>query len=554
MARALGIHPAVAGVLRGRGIETVESARAFLNPRLEDLHDPFLLPDMGIAARRLVEAIQKRQTVMVHGDYDMDGVTASALMIKVLAKLGADVHYFIPHRQLDHDGLNVNAVRQAARLGAKLVVALDCGVTAHEAVDEANRLGLDVIVVDHHEPEDVLPKALAVVDPKRADSQYPECDLASVGLCFKVASALCACLGLSQASLQRAYLDLVAMGTVADVVPLVGENRILTHFGLELLPKTRKIGLRALLRLCNLEGAVRSSDIAFRLAPRMNAVGRMGDATDALELLLTDDEDEATRLALQLENANRERQREQENTYRDALRLLEEQADPDRDRVFVLSSADWHVGVVGIVASKILERHGRPAILLVEQGEEARGSARSIQEFDIAEALSRCRDTLIRFGGHALAAGLTLRTEHLDEFRARLNELAAELLPEECLCPRLHIDSELLLDEIDEELLEGLAALEPHGQGNPDPLFITRGVEVLDVRTVGRDEQHLKMFVGQGDRPVECIGFGLGQEVRWLKRGMLVDLCHTPEVNEFNGLRGLQLRLEAIRATRSADE
>lgn len=549
MARALGIHPAVASVLRGRGIETVEAARAFLQPDLAQLHDPFLLPDMAVAADRLVQAIQERQTVMVHGDYDMDGVTASALMIKMLSKLGADVHYFIPHRQLDHYGLNVNAVRQAARLGAKLVVAVDCGVTAHEAVDEACKLGVDVIVIDHHEPGDALPNALAVVDPKRADSRYPERDLASVGLCFKVASAVCERLALPQGSLQRAYLDLVAMGTVADVVPLLGENRILTLFGLQLLPHTRKTGLRALLRLCNLDGGVRSSDIAFRLAPRMNAVGRMGDATDALDLLLTDDEEEATRLALQLENANRERQREQESTYRDAMRMLEEQADTDHDRVFVLSSADWHVGVVGIVASKILERHGRPAILLVEQGEEARGSARSIQEFDISEALSRCRDTLIRFGGHALAAGLTLRTEHLDEFRERLNKLAAELLPDECLCRRIHIDGELLLDEIDMELLEGLAALEPYGQGNPDPLFITRGVEVLDLRTVGRDDQHLKLFVSQGDRPVDCIGFGLGPESSWLRRGMVVDICHTPEINEFNGLRGLQLRLEAIRIT-----
>jgi single-stranded-DNA-specific exonuclease len=423
-------------------------------------------------------------------------------------------------------------------------------VTANEAVDEARKLGLDVIVIDHHEAGDALPDALAIVDPKRDDAQYPERDLASVGLCFKVGSAVCERLGLPQGSLQRAYLDLVAMGTVADVVPLLGENRIFTHFGLGLLPRTRKTGLRALLRMCNLDGQVRSSDIAFRLAPRMNAVGRMGDATDALDLLLTDDEEEATRLALQLENANRERQREQENTYRDALRMLDEQVDTENDRVFVLSSADWHVGVVGIVASKILERHGRPAILLVEQGDVARGSARSIGSFDISEALNRCRDTLIRFGGHALAAGLTLRTEHLDEFRARLNEVASELMPQESLCRRIKIDGELLLDEIDTELLDGLRSLEPYGQSNPDPLFITRRVEVLDFKTVGRDDQHLKLFVSQGERPVDCIGFGLGQESSWLERGTLLDICHTPEINEFNGLRGLQLRLEAIRAAR----
>ncbi len=553
MARALGIHPAVASVLRGRGITTVDAARDFLNPSLDKLLDPFGLPDMSAAVDRLAQAIEKRETLMVHGDYDMDGVTASALMVRFLSKLGVDVHYFIPHRQIDQYGLSVNAVRQASRLGVKLVVAVDCGVTATEPIAEARRLNMDVIVLDHHEPGDALPEANAVVDPKRADATYPERELASVGLAYKTASAVCQRLNIPQESLQRAFLDLVSLGTVADVVPLLGENRIMTHYGLASLPKSRKVGLQALLRLCNLNGQVRSSDVAFRIGPRMNAVGRMGDATDALELLLTDDEEEATRLALELERANQERQREQENTYRDALRLIDEQVDLDNDRVVVLSSSDWHIGVVGIVASKILERHGRPTILLVEQGDEARGSARSIQQFDIASALDQCRDTLLRYGGHALAAGLTLRTEDLQEFRTRLNQIAAEMLDLDQICPRIHIDAELLLDEIDEELLAGLRSLEPYGQSNPDPLFITRGVDVLDARAVGRDENHLKLFVSQGERPVDCIGFGMGPELQHLQRGTLLDICHTPEINEYNGTRGLQLRLEAIRPARAGE-
>jgi single-stranded-DNA-specific exonuclease len=549
MARSLGIHPAVATVLRGRGIETVEAAREFLNPSLDHLHDPFELPDMSAAVERIVQAIRDSQTVMIHGDYDVDGITATALLVRFLSKLGVDIQYFIPNRFTDRYGLSIDAVRKAAEGGAALVIAVDCGVTGFEPIAEARRLGLDVIVIDHHEPAETLPDANAIVDPKRADSKYPERELVSAGLCFKTASAVCERLDLPQDSLRRAFLDLVALGTIADVAPLVGENRALTHHGLKLLPQTRKVGLKALLQLCGLDGTVGSSDVGFRIAPRMNAVGRMGDATDALELLLTDDDQEALRIALQLENANRERQREQESTYLDALRLIDDEVDLDTDRVLVLASPDWHIGVVGIVASKILEKHGRPAIMLVTEGEEARGSARSIEGFDINRALEACSDKLIRHGGHALAAGVTLRTGNLDEFRARLNDLAAESISPAEIEPRILIDGELVLDEVDEELLESLAMLEPFGRGNPNPMFITRGVEIISARAVGRDDQHLKLFVSQGDRPVDCIGFNIGHTTKWLNRDTILDLCYTPEINEFNGMRGIQLRLEAVRPT-----
>jgi single-stranded-DNA-specific exonuclease len=547
MARALGTHPVVAGLLCARGIGDVEAGRRFLSPGLETLHDPFLLPDMDLAAARIVQAIERRETVMVHGDYDVDGVTSTALMVRFLSKCGADVQYFIPHRQINQYGLNAGAITSAAEAGASLVLALDCGVTALEAVATGRQLGLDVVVIDHHEPGERLPDATAVVDPKRHDSQYPERDLATVGLAFKTASAVCQLMDLPQESLQRAFLDLVAMGTIADVVPLLGENRTLTLHGLRLLPQTRKVGLRILLQSCNVTGRVRASDIAFRVAPRINAVGRMGDATEALELLLTEDEGEATRLALHLETANRERQRKQETAYREALGMLDREADLERDRVLVLASPDWHVGVVGIVASKLLERHGRPCVLLVEEGDEARGSARSVGRFDIASALGACSDTLIRYGGHALAAGLAVRLEDLDTFRQRLNGLAAEVLVEADLVPRLRVDAELLLDEIDGELLEDLERMEPFGQCNPAPVFVTRNCDVLDVRGVGREGTHLKMYVSQGERPIECIGFGMVPEVPWLEPGRAVDLCYSPEINEYNGTRGVQLRLEAVR-------
>lgn len=547
MARALGIHPVVAGLLAARGVTDATAAREFLKPSLDSLHDPFTLPDMHLAAERIVQAISRRETVMVHGDYDVDGVTSTALMVRFLSKLGADVQYFIPHRQINQYGLNADAISAAARSGATLVLALDCGVTALEPVALGRRLGLDMVIIDHHEPAESLPDATAVVDPKRHDSHYPERDLASVGLCFKTASAVCTLLDISHEYLQRAFLDLVALGTVADVVPLLGENRTLTFHGLTLLSQTRKVGLQALLRSCSLSGPLRAQDVAFRLAPRINAVGRMGDATEALELMLTEDTEEATRLALRLEAANRERQREQESAYREALAMLAEDPDRELDRVLVLANPGWHIGVVGIVASKILERHGRPCIMLVEDGEEARGSARSLEGFDIARALGACSDSLLRYGGHALAAGLALRSEHLDSLRSRLNEVAAGALPETDLGPRVRADAELLLDEIDAELLSDLQRLEPCGQANPAPRFITRGCEVMDARGVGRDGNHLKMYVSQGDRPIECIGFGMADEVRRIEPGDIVDLCYSPEINEYNGTRGIQLRLEAVR-------
>ncbi|NSW56348.1 MAG: single-stranded-DNA-specific exonuclease RecJ [Armatimonadetes bacterium] len=550
MARELGIHPVIAGVMRRRGITTPDHARRFLHPDLADLHDPFLLPDMDIAARRIVKAIENHETVLVHGDYDVDGITGSALMVRFLSKLGADVQYHLPHRQIDHYGLSVEAMREAARVGAHLAIAVDCGVTGFEAVAEGRRLGMDVVVIDHHEPEDRLPNANAIVDPKRADSTYPERDLASVGLCFKTASAVCTLMDVPQESLQRAFLDLVAMGTIADVVPLIGENRILASHGLRSMAGTRKVGLQALMRLCNADGDIRASDVAFRIAPRMNAAGRMGDATDALELLLTNDPETATRLALSLDNANRERQRVQERIYRDALEMIEGEVDFENEHVVVLASPEWHVGVVGIVASKIMETHSRPTILMVQENGEARGSARSVHGFDISQALQGCTDLLLSHGGHALAAGMSLRIENLPDFRRRLNCLAAESLRLEDLQPRLETDAEVLLDEVDAELLEGLAQLEPFGQANPAPLFVTHGVDVLDVRTVGRDNQHLKLFVSQGDRPVDCIGFGMGPEADWIDRGSTIDICHTPEINEYNGTRGVQLRLQAVRAAR----
>ncbi len=548
IAAELETHPLVVAVLRNRGLKDTGEIADFLAPSLDRLHDPSLLPDIEPAVARLSQAIRAREAVLIHGDYDADGLTGTALLSRVLAKFGCQVQFYIPHRVREQYGLSAAAIERASELGAGLLVAVDCGVSDHEAIAVARRCGMDVIVIDHHEPGATLPEGAWVVDPKRVDSRYPQRDLAAVGLAFKVASALCIHERVSEASLQRNFLDLAAVGTIADVVPLRGENRLMAAAGLELLAQTRSPGLRALLDICGVTGMVRASDIAFRVAPRLNAVGRVGDGTDGLEMLLTNDPQEARRLALHLDSMNRDRQREQELVYSDALRMVRDQVDLDSDRVIVLASSHWHVGVVGIVASKLLEQYNRPAIVLVQEGEQLRGSARSVGGFDITAALGECSSCLLRYGGHALAAGLTLQPEDLDEFRQRLNLLASEVLTDEDLVAEVRIDAEVRLAELDMDLITALQRLEPYGHSNPEPLLLTRDLEVLECRGVGQEGRHLKLFVRAAGRTVDCIGFGMGAELSWIKSGTRLDLCYTPEINDYQGNRSLQLRLEAVRS------
>ncbi len=523
-----------------------DQVKTYLEPSLDNLHDPFGLPDAEEAAERIITAIGSGEAILVHGDYDADGITSAALLVRFLQKLGADVHYFIPHRFKDSYGLSARAVRASAgKVG--LVIAVDCGVRDHEVIAAASAQGQDVIVVDHHEPGDTLPEPALVINPKREDSTYPERDLAAVGLAFKLASAICLKMDLPQNSLQRAFLDLVAIGTIADVAPLVGENRTMVASGLRLLPQTRKVGLQVLLELCELTEPISARDVAFRVGPRLNAVGRMADASDALELLLTDDEDDARRKALILEGLNRKRRKEQDRIFREAQRMLAADDCPAMDRVVVLGREGWHRGVIGIVASKVLEATGLPTVMLAIEGDQARGSARSIEQFDMADAFKQCDDVLLRHGGHALAAGLELETARVGDLRERLNEVGRKAMTDRVSTGTLAVDCEVGLDEVDEELVAALALMEPCGEGNRSPVLSVRGVTAVDVRTVGADNKHLKMAVGDGDRRVECIGFGLGMHKSELSVGTSVDLCFVPGMNDYMGRSSLQLQLEDVR-------
>ncbi|MBD3292281.1 MAG: single-stranded-DNA-specific exonuclease RecJ [Armatimonadia bacterium] len=546
LARELDIHPILAAILRGRGYQDASDAKSFLNPSLDGLHDPFLLPDLEPAVDRILHALDSDEPILVHGDYDADGITSAALLVRFLSTLGADVHYFLPHRFHDSYGLSERAVRQSADL-AGLIIAADCGVRDHEVIDCACAQGQDVIVVDHHEPGETLPDGALIVDPKRPEAEYPERELAAVGLAFKLASGVCEKLDLSHKSLQRAFLDLVAIGTIADVAPLVGENRIMASVGLTLLPHTRKVGLQVLMELCELRDRVTAQDVAFRLGPRLNAVGRMGDPTDALELLLTDDEMEARKKALHLDSLNSQRRSEQDETFRQAVAMVEAEVDLERDRVVVLAKQGWHRGVVGIVASKVLEHTGLPTLLMAVEGPMARGSARSIDGFDVSDALGRCDDLLDRHGGHSLAAGCELDAGRVAELRDRLNEIGRARITEEILTPQVAVDAEVPLSEVNQRLARELERLEPCGAANPEPLLVARDVRVLQSRTVGAAGKHLKMLVEAGARQIDCIAFGMGDRLDEVRSDSRVDLCFVPKIDDYTGVERLQLQVADVR-------
>lgn len=549
LASAADVSPIVARVLFNRGMQTVDQIREFLNPCLEELHDPFLLPDMEPAATRLAAAVRGHERICVHGDYDVDGVTGAALLVRALRALGGTVEYRLPHRKHDGYDIKVATVQELAANGVQLIVTCDCGINAVDAVERANELGIDVIITDHHMPGPALPPAVAVVDPKRADAHYPFPDLAGVGVAYKLAQAVVRRLDSNEESFRAHFVDLVTLGTVADVVPLVGENRAFVKHGLMAVSASRKVGIRTMLSVSNLTSKPLSAYyVAFVLAPRINAVGRMDDATKALELLLTSDEHQANLLAAEMERHNTDRKAEQERIMLEAIEQVEAK-DLERTRVLVLAAEGWNTGVVGIAAGKIADIFGRPAILLSrdEQCGVACGSARSVEGFNLLEGLRYCDPLLDRYGGHTAAAGVSLPLANLDAFEKSINDYAAEMLPVEELVARITMDAELDTADVTHALADSIASLEPFGMGNPEPLFMSRAVHVVDRKRVG-DGSHLRLQVrGKTGAPISCIGFGLGDMESTVALGSAVDLCYSIRLNTFNGVESVQLMVKAIR-------
>jgi single-stranded-DNA-specific exonuclease len=551
LAAELGLLAPVGRILWARGHRDAESARRFLEPKLEHLPNPFELKGIEPAVERLCRALRGGEKICVYGDYDVDGVTSTALLVSVLRKLGSVVDYYVPHRLVEGYGLNTEAMRKLAGRGTRLVVSADCGVTAVAEIDAAARLGLDVVVIDHHTASQDLPRAVAILNPHQPGCTFPGRELAAVGVAFHLLLALRKRLreqgwfaGRAEPNL-REVLDLVALGTVADVVPLTGPNRVLVSFGLRELSRGARPGVLALKRVAGLEGAVNAGHVGFKLGPRINAAGRLDDASVGVRLLLTEDPAEARALAEELDRANAERQDLQARIAGEAIEQAARLGSPEERRTLVVSAPGWHVGVVGIVASRLVERFHRPALVLAEEGGVAKGSGRSVEGFHLYDALARCAGHLSRFGGHKHAAGMQLPASGLRAFSEALEAEARTTLDPAQLCPRVRIDAALGAADLGLALATELQRLQPFGAGNPEPVFVCKGLRADESRVLpdkrGAGPGHLKLRLQDG---LDAIGFGLGGIS--LGSGAGFDACFQLAIDDWGAAPRVQLKLKDL--------
>lgn len=544
LARSCGFTPLAAAALCARGIDTPEAARAFLETDPAKLHDPMLLPDMAKARDTIRRAIEQGKKIAVFGDYDVDGVTSTCVMTRVLRSLGADVRHYIPDRLSEGYGLSMGAMDRLAQDGIGLIVTVDSGVSAFEEIARARELGMEVVVTDHHECREELPDANAVVNPKRADSIYPFAELAGVGVAFKLASALAGD-GQQRAVLEQ-YADLVALGTVADVMPLVGENRIIVAAGLRRMAETQNVGLSMLLHESGQQGKrLTASTISFILAPRINAAGRLGHADMAAELFLTDDPRRAQTLAMALCEQNKQRQATENQILEQALQKLRREYDPLEDQVIVLAGEEWHHGVIGIVSSRICDRYACPTVLIALEDGIGKGSGRSVKGFNLYEALCDSAPLLERFGGHELAAGLTIREENIQQFRGNMEAWAREHVNPRELMPILRIDCPIAPEFISTEATRGLDVLEPFGMGNPQPVFSMCDLLVEEITPISSD-RHVRLTLSKDGQTYTAMLFGTGQGGCGFAQGNYVDAAFCLEINEYRGRCSVQLVIRDI--------
>lgn len=549
LARALGIPKTVAAVLISRGADSELSARTFLQPSSDQLHDPYLMLGMDVAVQRLLRAIDEHEPILIYGDYDVDGTTGTAVLLRALNLLGARTGYHVPHRFTEGYGIQQAALEKAFAEGYKLAVSVDCGIRAHEPLYWARDHGMDVIITDHHLPDEGegVPPAFAVLNPNQRGCTYPDKTLAGVGVAFKLVHALFRERG--RESQVSAFLKMVAIGTVADVAKLTGENRTIVALGLSDLPKTTNPGLRALIDVAGCGGGANMTayDVGFRIGPRINAAGRMDAARAVVELFSTRDKNEAERLARHLDTRNQERKDVQRQIVELAIREMESAAsDPTNSYVAVIAGDGWHRGVIGIAASKISERINRPCVVLSIEGDVAHGSGRSIEPYHLLNGLTSCADLFEKFGGHSHAAGITIKPHRIEELRRRLNEHAASLLSDEDLQPCVYIDAELPTGELSFELIGELQKLEPYGAGNPRPTFRERNLCIVsEPRLIG--EQHLKFSVsGPKNRPLETIWWNGASQRETLTNGC--EMAYTVETSNWTGETFLQLSVQDVRS------
>lgn len=543
MKEELGVSALVAQLFVARGWKELDQARRFLNIDQEQFHDPFLLDGMEEAVERIKQGIQRNEKIRVYGDYDCDGVTSTTIMVHTLRELKAHFDFYIPNRFKEGYGLNERAIEKAQEEGVQLLITVDTGISALEQIKYASSLGVEVIVTDHHQPPEEIPDCVAVVNPKKVGCTYPYAHLSGAGLAFKLSQAL-----LGRIPYELA--DVAAIGTIADLVPLTGENRLIAYHGLKSLNKTKHIGLQALMKVAGLEeDVVNEQHVGFSLGPRINVSGRLESAEKAVQLLLAEDEQEALLLAEEIQQLNKERQQLVEQMTQEAVAWVEAKYTAGLPKAIVVAEENWNVGVVGIVASKLVERYYIPVIVLsidVEKG-IAKGSARSIAGFDLYQALSVCQDLLMQYGGHTMAAGMTLAREEISAFRARLDQLAEQILTEEDLKPISCIDIAPDLGDITISSIDELNALAPYGVENPQPLLLLEQLSIKELRQVGADGKHLKSQFQQGEQFIDAIGFGQGELAHHISPEAKVDIIGHLSINEWNGRQKSQIIMKDIR-------
>ena len=545
--KAFRTSEVIARVLANRNILNPNLARPFFTPNLDMLHNPYLMQDMDKAVERVLTNINSGKPIMVFGDYDVDGTTGAAALYLAFQKFGADVTYYIPDREKEGYGLSYHGIEVAKDIGIDLIITCDCGINAFVQVDFANEQNIDIIITDHHTTDTELPKAHAILNPKREDCEYPFKGLCGGGVAFKLITAIGNELNIPLTDYEE-IIPLITLGTAADVVPIKDENRVIVHHGLNILENLEKPGLKTLLELAGLKGHISVEQLVFSIAPRINAAGRLGDANRAVELLVTDDQDKARLLAKELDNENKRRQIIQQAVVDEALLKVNAEADLKNENALVLANAGWHPGVVGIVASKIKEEFNRPTIIIALENGSGKGSARSVAGFDLYEALTACKTHLDDYGGHPMAAGLTLSNKKLEDFKKAFINFANERLTEENLQATLTLDSEIALQDITPRFMEFLDKLSPYGPGNMRPKFAIRNAEIAGApKVIGKTGEHIRFKIRQGLKSYPAVGFGLSNKYEMLITGQPVDIACVVETNEWQGNTSIQMNVRDIK-------
>lgn len=544
ISKAFKISPLTAIILYNRGVREDKDIQTFLSKSLGVMHDPYLMKDMKKAVERIHLAKERNEKITIYGDYDVDGITSIAILYKHLAEMGISVDYYVPDRMQEGYGVNKDALNKIHQKGSSLIITVDTGITAVEESEYAKEIGLDVIITDHHECKEQIPNVYAAIDPKQRNCPYPFKSLAGVGVVFKLIQALDEQKSLS--ALMDKYADLLCLGTVADISPLINENRVIVTEGLKRFKNTKNVGLKALIDVSTNGKSITTSTIGYTIAPRINASGRLGCASRSVELFLTDDKQKAHMLAESLCEENTVRQQTEQKMFKEALEYIEKHPEIKDDKVLIIAHENWHHGIVGIVSSKITEKFYKPSILFAIDGEEAKGSGRSVQGYNLFGSLEQCSDLLEKYGGHELAAGLTIRSDQIEAFRQRINAISKDTINETTLVPTIQLDAVIKVPYITLDTVNDINQLQPFGVDNPTPFFAVRNIKIHKI-SVMSEGKHLRMTLFKDGKYLDSVGFGMGEYFQYLKEGDFIDVAFSLDINDYKGFQNVQLILKDIK-------